>query len=132
MATSRVQNLRHKQGYRKTEGYITIPTMTNLIGLDLPLLEGAFNYFGLKVPDVLDVEFGLFTKWCKRKRWYVFRNYLKWTDKVTDDSKIWPPDGIPAGTKVFMRLWVPQDNQVKFYVSYVPYHTERVWIHIRL
>jgi len=45
-------------------------------------------------------------------KWEVFHNFGEW------QRDGWPSGGIPAGTQVFMRLYVPADNKLAFYISF--------------
>jgi hypothetical protein len=106
-------------GYRKVEGYIRQPGQQDFGGVDgregYP--EGAFNYFGLSRAGIVDVEAGICSQWNAMNQdppyWYVYHslNGNPW------DRDGWPPGGLPPGTQSFMRMWVPADNQVSFYIS---------------
>lgn len=112
------RRVKSKDGYRKTEGYITLPASTDLDGIS-EYGEAAYNYFGFENSGTAKQgEVGLFTGppvfgW-EPKQWYVYHNFTGtgWQEDY------WPSGGISPGTQVFMRTYVPQDGTLVLYISY--------------
>ncbi len=104
---------------RKAEGYITLPSADDFEGVDVVDGEGGYNYLGLMRVDEMDFEAGL-CSWAEdEKQWYVFYHYygdpLK---RAVDHGELWPAGGIDPGTKVFLRLYVPEDDEVALHIKY--------------
>jgi hypothetical protein len=109
------RRVKSNPGYRKAEGYVVLPSTSDFDGVDQQG-EAAYNFFGLENTGI-DAEAGIFSGPSHNKTWYVFGNfYYDGKRHWLEDG--WPPGGIPAGTTVFMRMYVPQDNQLVLYVSY--------------
>ncbi|TDA70446.1 MAG: hypothetical protein D9V47_01065 [Clostridia bacterium] len=106
-------------GYRKVEGYITVPGSGDISGVDVAGQEAAYNYFSMKVGS-LWAEYGIYTAPSPNGlgggKWEVFHNFGSSYGGWQRDN--WPSGGIPPGTQVFMRLYVPADNQIAFYISF--------------
>jgi hypothetical protein len=109
-------------GYRKAEGTVAVPSANNLTGIDRAegFDEGAFNYFGIQTSEapLVDVEMGISSQCTIKfgddnKRWYAYHsiNSKPWSRDP------WPAGGIPPGTQVYMKAWVPADNQFSAYWS---------------
>jgi len=126
-----------KTTHSRIEGYITLPTAANLAGIDVVDTEAAYNYFGLSPNDGSTwPEFGLFTApYDSVKGYYVegVGNWMVFWNAGTPDgwhTHHWPTKasspagstgpngGIPGGTRVYMKLSVPTNGTVVFYVSY--------------
>ncbi len=107
------RRVKSNNGYRKVEGTIVIPSTSDLNGVDANG-EAAYNYLGLEnTSSGRNAECGIYTGPQMNKGWRVFHNFNgSW---VADN---WPSSPIPAGNSVFMRMYVPQDNQLAFYISY--------------
>ncbi|HET6645615.1 MAG TPA: hypothetical protein VFG65_08980, partial [Fimbriimonadales bacterium] len=101
--------VRSKPGYRKVEGHVFPGVVT---GVDRYPGEAAYNYFGIKREDEFDFEGGL-VRDAHSSNWFV---YHALNGTVFPDN--WPQGGIPPGSDVFMRTYVPTPNRVFFYVSY--------------
>ncbi len=107
------RRVKSKNGYRKCEGYINLPTSSNLRGVDSSG-EAAYNYFGIENTSGVNDECGLFyASGIYNNKWWVYHNF---NGTWVADWK--PTSGISPGTRVFMRLYVPQDNQLAFRYEY--------------
>jgi hypothetical protein len=107
---SEFRRVRSYSGYRKTEGYITLPSSSDISGVDASG-EAAYNYMG--IGGTINAEQGLVMGGLYGGVWRVYHNI---SGNWVDDK--WPTNGIPAGTKVFLREYVPQDNEIALYISY--------------
>jgi hypothetical protein len=93
--------VRSKPGYRKVEGHVFPGVVT---GVDRYPGEAAYNYFGIKREDEFDFEGGL-VRDAHSSNWFV---YHALNGTVFPDN--WPQGGIPPGSDVFMRIYVPTPN----------------------
>ncbi|HAG09316.1 MAG TPA: hypothetical protein DCK87_07150 [Desulfotomaculum sp.] len=107
------RRVKSNNGYRKCEGYINLPSSSNLRGVDSSG-EAAYNYFGIENTYGVNDECGLFyASGTYNNKWWVYHNF--------NGNWVWdmkPTGGISPGTRVFMRLYVPQDNQLAFRYEY--------------
>lgn len=107
------RRVKSNNSYRKSEGTIVVPSTSDLKGVDASG-EAAYNYFGLENSSSgRNAECGIYTAPGMGEGWKVFHNFNgSW---VGDN---WPSDPIPAGSSVFMRMYVPKDGELAFYISY--------------
>ncbi|HET6456400.1 MAG TPA: hypothetical protein VFI02_18500 [Armatimonadota bacterium] len=116
-------------GYTKVYAYITLPGSSDLAGLDgvdsygVACNEGAFNYFGL-ANGSYDMECGLCTQhhmvddpaYNDAGRWYIYRSHNPGGSPPWLNLHI-PSGGFAPGSRVFMKMWVPADDEVKVYYA---------------
>ena len=120
-------------GYTKVYAYITLPGSSELYGLDgvdaygVQLNEGAFDYFRLTNGN-WDMECGLCTqhhmidddpdyRYNDAGRWYVYRSHPSGQPRAWLSMHDRPTGGFAPGSTVFMKMWVPADDQVKTYYA---------------
>ena len=104
---------------RKAEGYITLPSADDFEGVDVYPGEAAYNYLGLMRVDEMDFEAGLCSWGKDEKQWYVFYHYYgQQQRRDVDNGEEWPAGGIAPGTKVFLRMYVPEDDKVALHIQY--------------
>lgn len=103
-----------KAGYRKIEGYVALPSSAN-ISIKASSGDGAYNHVGGTGNKGSEVDAGVYYKAGQTG----FRPFMSTWDALSGQGS-WT-DGtlmIPLGTQVFLRFYIPSDNQVTLYVQY--------------
>jgi hypothetical protein len=108
-------------GNRKVEGTVRVPGEGEIWGVDFAegKDEGAFAYFGLSSDPAgtFDMEVGVCTRENAgrhdQKKWYAYHSGTGYPFA----PDLWPSTGLPAGSSVFIRMWVPANKQIGGYLS---------------